>query len=202
MIILDVSLPDINGFELCTMLRSLPFVNDTPILFLSVHQNARVVARALDCGGDDYMRKPFATRELTARVRALMRRTAPRQPGKLSTLQFFSNDTTVSVDGQSVVLTPTEYALLDYLCQHPAGYHSSAVLLQRLWDYPPTAAIRRWSATTFATSGARSSLIRIARRSSCRPTGAATPSAPPSITRMACPRADRRTCAPGVRPAC
>jgi DNA-binding response OmpR family regulator len=136
-IILDVSLPDINGFELCTMLRSMPFVNDTSILFLSVHENAQIVARALDCGGDDYMRKPFATRELTARVRALLRRTAPRQPGKLSTLQFIPNDTTVIVDGQSVVLTPTEHALLDYLRQHPTEYHSAATLLERLWEYPP-----------------------------------------------------------------
>ena len=136
-IILDVSLPDINGFELCTMLRGMPFVNDTPILFLSVHQNAQAVARALDCGGDDYMRKPFATRELTARVRALLRRTAPRAPGKIAVLQFVPDKTAVIVDGRTVTLTPTEFALLKYLCEHPDEHHSATTLLENLWKYPP-----------------------------------------------------------------
>ncbi len=136
-IILDVSLPDINGFELCTMLRSMPFVNDTPILFLSVHHNAQTVARALDCGGDDYLRKPFATRELTARVRALLRRTASRLPGTVAVLRFVPNDSAVIVNGRTITLTPTEYALLHFLCQHPTEYHPAASLLEHLWEYPP-----------------------------------------------------------------
>ena len=137
LIILDAGLPDINGFELCALLRSMPFVNDTPIMFLGGHHNGQTVARALDSGGDDYLRKPFAARELTARVRALLRRTVMRPPAQTATLYFVPDRSEVVVDGRHVTLTRTEYALLEFLCQRPTEYYPALTLLEHLWGYPP-----------------------------------------------------------------
>ena len=134
-IILDVSLPDINGFARTAAQHALRQRYADPVPEL--HHSAQTVARALDCGGDDYLRKPFATRELTARVRALLRRTASRLPGTVAVLRFVPNDSAVIVNGRTITLTPTEYALLHFLCQHPTEYHPAASLLEHLWEYPP-----------------------------------------------------------------
>jgi two-component system OmpR family response regulator len=137
LIILDIMLADMSGFDLCSHLRSMPFVNRTPILFLSVHQSAQYVARALDCGGDDYLRKPFAARELKARVRALLRRSASGHNDNLPVLRLHPESHSVFVNEQHIVLTPTEYVLLDHLCHHQTDHHTSNSLLETLWHYPP-----------------------------------------------------------------
>ncbi len=136
MIILDITLADMNGFELCSHLRAMPFVNHTPILFLSVHQSAQYAAQALDSGGDDYMRKPFATRELNARVRALLRRTASRQSNSQPVLRLDSCNQSVQVNNRRITLTPTEYSLLEYLCRYQSDHHTAHSLLEKLWHYP------------------------------------------------------------------
>ncbi len=134
-IILDIALAGMNGFELCSHLRAMPFVNHTPILFLSVYQSAQHVAKALDCGGDDYLRKPFAPRELNARVRALLRRSITRSIS-VATLCLYPERHGVMVNGNYVALTPTEYTLLEFLCHHPDEHHSATSLLEELWQYP------------------------------------------------------------------
>jgi len=136
-IILDVALDDMNGFDLCSHLRMMPFVNHTPILFLSVHQGAQYAAQALDSGGDDYLRKPFATRELNARVRALLRRTANRQIDSQPVLRLDSGNQKVQINNRRVSLTPTEYSLLEHLCRHQDEHHTAHNLLEDLWNYPP-----------------------------------------------------------------
>jgi DNA-binding response OmpR family regulator len=137
-IILDITLSDMSGFELCTHLRTMPIINHTPILFLSVHQSAQYVAKALDCGGDDYLRKPFVARELNARVRALLRRsTRIKQNHSVVTLQLKPREHSVLVNNRLIVLTPTEYNLLDYLCQHQTEHHTACNLLEQLWNYHP-----------------------------------------------------------------
>lgn len=136
-IILDITLGDINGFDVCNHLRTMPFVDHTPILFLSSHQSAQFVAKALDCGGDDYLRKPFATRELKARVRALLRRSPRRYADVTTTLYMQPSSNIVMIDNRSVNLTPTEFTLLDYLCRHLNTYHTAMTLLENLWHYPP-----------------------------------------------------------------
>ena len=136
-IIVDVTLSDMNGLELCTHLRSMPYINHTPILFVSAHHGAQYAAQALDCGGDDYLRKPFATRELTARVRALLRRSSRRLKPMRAVICLDAAKKTVTVNGRRVRLTPTEFALFDYLCQHPGEHHTAQELLEKLWDYPP-----------------------------------------------------------------
>lgn len=137
LIILDIMMPGMNGFELCAQLRRMPLVEDTPILFLSVHMEADHVARALDSGGDDYLRKPFVARELMARVRALLRRTVRKSSQTGPTLALNPKTHVVMLDGTPVTLTPTEYDLLNYLSRHQAQHHTAETLLQVLWNYPP-----------------------------------------------------------------
>jgi DNA-binding response OmpR family regulator len=136
LIILDVGLADMNGFELCSHLRAMPFVNHTPILFLSAHQSAQYAAQALDSGGDDYLRKPFATRELNARVRALLRRTSTRQTDSQPLLRLDSGSQSVQINNRRITLTPTEYSLLEYLCRYQDEHHTAYSLLEKLWNYP------------------------------------------------------------------
>lgn len=136
-ILLDITLTDMSGFDLCTRLRRLPCTDQTPILFISAYQSAQSVAQALDCGGDDYLRKPFAARELTARVRALLRRNRRRQFEDGVTLQLDAINHTVTISKQSVLLTPTEFQLLEFLCHNIGENHSANDLLEKVWNYPP-----------------------------------------------------------------
>lgn len=137
LIILDITLADMNGLELCAQLRRMPYVNRIPILFLSVHQSAHHVAQALELGGDDYLRKPFMIRELNARVRALLRR-APERNGTTNThIRLESEHNRAIINGQSIDLTPTEYNLLTVLGTYPGQFHTAEELLQRVWGYQP-----------------------------------------------------------------
>jgi DNA-binding response OmpR family regulator len=135
-VILDVMLPDMSGFDLCSYLRTMPYVDHTSILFLSAYQGAQYAARALDCGGDDYLRKPFVVRELNARVRALLRRSSSKQSGLPTVLHIDAERRCVGVNSRMVPLTPTEFQLLDHLCRHQDQYHTAPGLLQALWQYP------------------------------------------------------------------
>lgn len=137
-IILDTALPDVNSLELCTYLRTLPHVTHTPILFISERTGALYVAQALDSGGDDYLRLPFTSRELKARVRALLRRAERRgRRMALPALRLDASTHSAQIDDRNVQLTVTEYRLLAYLCQSPLRHHSAHDLLQVLWGYPP-----------------------------------------------------------------
>jgi two-component system response regulator MtrA len=136
-IILNVTLSDMNGLELCGRLRALPFVNHTPILLVSRHQSAHYAAQALDNGADDYLRKPFATRELTARVRALLRRAEASHANGQPRLRLDAESHTVWLDNRAIPLTPTEFALLEHLCTHQDDHHTPHRLLEQVWNYPP-----------------------------------------------------------------
>jgi|SRR5690606_22145194 DNA-binding response OmpR family regulator len=138
LIVLDNPLPESDAYDLCGHLRHMPFATRALILFVSADDSAEQVARALDAGADDYLRKPFAVRELRARVEALLRRspvTDDRQ--NLTPLQLDPRRHSVVVGGRRVRLTPTEYQLLEYLCKHQDDYHAAPVLLQKVWQYPP-----------------------------------------------------------------
>lgn len=137
MIILDATLPDMNGLELCATLRALPYVSHAPILFVSERHSAYYVAQALDSGGDDFLYRPFASRELKARVRALLRR-AERQGKDRSqpVLRLDASAQRVQVNERSVQLTATEYQLLAHLCQRPRQHHRAHDLLAAVWGYP------------------------------------------------------------------
>jgi DNA-binding response OmpR family regulator len=136
-IILNFAFTDMNGFELCGRLRSLPLVNTTPILLMSRHQGAHYAAQALDSGADDYLRKPFATRELKARVRALLRRTQTYHTNGRPVLRLDARSNTVWIDDRTISLTPTEFGLLSHLCTESDEHHTAHSLLEQVWNYPP-----------------------------------------------------------------
>lgn len=138
-IILDTVLPDMSGYEFCTHLRKLPFVDRTPILFISDYQGAQQVAMALDSGGDDYLRKPFVARELNARVRALLRRAGRKQAATITRLCMDAENHRVVLNDRTIQLTPTEFQLLNYMCRHQSTLHTAISLLEEVWQYAPGA---------------------------------------------------------------
>ena len=130
LILLDVMLPDGTGFDFCTELRANGF--SAPILFLTACDDELQVVRGLDCGGDDYVTKPFKLRELTSRIRALLRRAgrgAAAAPAFLNAERL-----TADVGGEAVLLTPTEFQLLSVLVKNAGVIVPRGTLLEKIWD--------------------------------------------------------------------
>ena len=134
LIILDILLPHLNGFEVCKRLRDQKRM--TPILFLSALSGLEHRVSGLDIGGDDYLTKPFAFRELEARVRALLRREGPSKTSVLSFLDI-SLDTLsheVRRGEREIILTSKEYTLLELLMRHPGQVLSRGMITEHMWN--------------------------------------------------------------------
>lgn len=134
LVILDVMLPGINGFEVCRQLRDCK--RSMPILFLTALGEVEDRVTGLDLGGDDYLTKPFAFREFEARVRALLRR---ERASKTTSLQFL--DITLDTSTHEVrrgerliTLSSKEYALLEFLMYHPRQVLSRTMIAEHVWD--------------------------------------------------------------------
>ena len=141
LLILDVMMPGMDGLALCRQLRSDTRFIDLPVLFLTARNNTDDVVAGLDAGGDDYVMKPFELSELTARVRALLRR-GNRDGDKnaileLGRIRLDSDTYQVQIDDLNVQLTATEHRLLRYLMEHSNQALSPQRLLEAVWDYPP-----------------------------------------------------------------
>ncbi len=134
LIVLDITLPDGNGFDLCRDFRAS---SDTPILFLTALDDELSQVRALDGGGDDYVTKPFALKVLVSRVNALLRRGA-RSGGEgrdeLANMRMDAGQMKCYVDGRDVGLTATEWKLLWALRQNAGQTLTRTLLLEKLWD--------------------------------------------------------------------
>jgi two-component system KDP operon response regulator KdpE len=134
LVLLDLSLPDISGIEVCRTLRGWL---TAPVLVLSANEQDHVKITALDLGADDYLTKPFSTGELLARVRALLRRAAATAPGEpVRTFGDLTVDLTqrrVVLAGCELTLTPTEFALLAVLVKHAGCPVTSRMLLEQVW---------------------------------------------------------------------
>ena len=136
-ILLDLGLPGIDGFE---TLRALRPATRAAVIIVSVMPGEKDKVRALDAGADDYLVKPFGTEELVARIRAVLRRQADVRSGepvfRSGELEIDLARRSVSVGGRSVHLTPTEYELLRYLAVHAGKPVTHTTLLRQVWgDY-------------------------------------------------------------------
>jgi two-component system, OmpR family, KDP operon response regulator KdpE len=132
-IILDLGLPDIDGIEVIERLREWTQV---PVIVLSVREHEDDKIKALDVGADDYVTKPFSMGELLARLRAALRRTAGSEDTPILTFGELSIDIAhrnVSVRGEEVKLTPTEYEVLKYLAQQAGRVLTHRQLLKAVW---------------------------------------------------------------------
>jgi two-component system OmpR family response regulator len=134
-IVLDVMLPDIDGFEVCRRLRRSD--RWAPLLMLTARDDVSDRVRGLDAGADDYLVKPFAFEELFARVRSLVRRGPRERPPILQVgdLRLDPAEHAVRRGATILNLTPKEFALLQYFMQHPGEALSRSELLEHVWDF-------------------------------------------------------------------
>jgi two-component system response regulator MprA len=135
LVILDILMPGIDGFEVCRRLRA---ADDTPILMLTARDEVADRVRGLDAGADDYLVKPFAPDELLARVRALLRRREPRE--RAATLRFAdlvveTRTRQVFRGEREVQLSAKEFDLLTYFARHPRQVLTREQLLEAVWGY-------------------------------------------------------------------
>jgi two-component system KDP operon response regulator KdpE len=140
MVLLDVVMPGMDGWQTCSRIRD---ISDIPIIMLTGHEKTEEdVVRGLDCGADDYVIKPVGSKELVARVRAVMRRTEspPSIEGSGITYSddFLSVDIAerkVVVNGERVRLTPVEFRLLALLMQNAGRILTHRQLLEKVWGW-------------------------------------------------------------------
>jgi two-component system phosphate regulon response regulator PhoB len=137
LILLDVMLPEADGFELCRQIRGSPVIGRTPVLFLTARSDEVDRVLGLEIGGDDYMTKPFSPRELVARVRAHLRReeldAAPAQMLEAGPFRLDTAGRRLYLRGKELELTSTEFNLLEFFLQHPGRAYSREQLLEAVW---------------------------------------------------------------------
>jgi len=147
LVILDIMLPAIDGFEVCRRIRSW---SKTPILMLTARGDVEDRISGLDLGADDYLVKPFSPRELLSRVRAILRRTGDRETSGMQAVPGVKSPKTVlrfpgltidlpgrrvEVNSSEVALTPTEFDLLALLAQSPDRVFTREILMNKVWGY-------------------------------------------------------------------
>jgi DNA-binding response OmpR family regulator len=133
-VILDLMLPNLSGMEVCKRYRQAK--GKTPILMLTAKTDVNDKAAGLDAGADDYLTKPFDLKELSARVRALIRR-SPNLSNNVFTLRDIEvdiNEFRVTKGGEEVHLLPKEFRLLEFLIRHPHHVFSAEELLASVWE--------------------------------------------------------------------
>ncbi|HKT03235.1 MAG TPA: response regulator transcription factor [Rugosimonospora sp.] len=136
LIVLDVMLPDLDGFEVIRKLRDGG--TRTPVVFLTARDGVDDKIRGLTLGGDDYVTKPFSLEELTARIRAVLRRTSGQNSSARLTfadLELDEDAHEVWRDGQRIALSPTEFKLLRYLMANAGRVLSKGQILDHVWSY-------------------------------------------------------------------
>jgi two-component system OmpR family response regulator len=142
--VLDVMLPDMDGFEVCRTLRQTG--NDVPVIFLTARDTTSDTIRGLTLGGDDYVTKPFSVEALVARVRAVLRRTARPAGGDgqlggeaelltVGDLELDEEHWIVRRSGTPVELSPTEFRLLAYLMRNQGRMLTRQQLLENVWGW-------------------------------------------------------------------
>lgn len=135
LVILDLMLPKVNGYEICRLIRKTNTA--LPILMLTAKDSVEDKVKGLDAGADDYLTKPFSFAELSARVRALIRRNKKADPVilKLDDLTLNPANKTALRDGKQILLTAREYALLEYFMRNSNIILTKTQILEHVWDY-------------------------------------------------------------------
>jgi len=143
LIVLDVMLPDLDGFEVCRRLRAAG--NEVPVIFLTARDTSSDTVTGLALGGDDYVTKPFSVESLVARVRAVLRRASRKAVGEAAPadsqtlragdLELDESRWTVHRAGVPVELSPTEFRLLAYLMRHEGRVLTREQLLENVWGW-------------------------------------------------------------------
>ncbi len=134
LVLLDIMLPGIDGFEVCRRLRA---ASDVPILMLTAKESIEDRVTGLDAGADDYLTKPFSFDELLARVRALLRRAQPAKPQvyRFADLELDTGTRQGRRAGKTFDLTAKEYELLELFMRHPRQVLTRDVIFDRVWNY-------------------------------------------------------------------
>jgi DNA-binding response OmpR family regulator len=135
-VLIDIMLPGVDGFEVC---RSIRRTSDVPIVMVTARADTHDVVAGLEAGADDYLTKPFAPKELSARIRALLRRARTSEVSsphlRFGDLEIVPDEGVVRRNGRDVHLTKTEFRVLVELAQSPGRVFSREVLLERIWGY-------------------------------------------------------------------
>lgn len=135
-VLIDIMLPGIDGFELCRTLRR---TSSVPVVMVTARNDTHDVVAGLEAGADDYLTKPFAPKELSARIRALLRRIRPSASAHprlvFGDLELIPDEGKVLRDGEEVHLTKTEFRLLCELAESPGKVLSREALLDKVWGY-------------------------------------------------------------------
>jgi len=135
-VLIDIMLPGIAGFEVC---RSIRRTSDVPIVMVTARSDTHDVVAGLEAGADDYLTKPFAPKELSARIRALLRRVRPSETTpdriRIDRLELAPDEGVVRFDDEEVHLTRTEFRLLVELANNMGRVLSREDLLERVWGY-------------------------------------------------------------------
>ena len=140
LVLLDLRLPDISGFEVCRAIRRTSI---TPVIMVTAQTDTSDLVNGFDAGADDYVTKPVVPKELSARIRAALRRSqatepAPSNAKSINTIGDVVIDREMSIvrkNGMEVALTKTEYQLLVEFADHPGMVLSRDQLLERVWGY-------------------------------------------------------------------
>ncbi len=140
LVLLDLRLPDISGFEVC---RSIRRTSITPVIMVTAQTDTSDLVNGFDAGADDYVTKPVVPKELAARIRAALRRTQTAEPSlssakslkKIGDVEIDRNLSIVKKSGVEISLTKTEYRLLVEFADHPGMVMSRDQLLERVWGY-------------------------------------------------------------------
>ncbi len=145
LVIIDVMLPDFDGFRIANFLKNRPDLSDIPVIFLTARVSEEDKLRGFELGADDYITKPFSVKELIARVNAVLRRAGKKREGKIfkvKDLELDAEKVKVTVEGKEVKLTPSEFKILKFLLENYGRPVSREKLIESLWGYDHEASDR------------------------------------------------------------
>ncbi len=131
-VLLDIMMPEMSGFELCAKIRSF---SDVPIIMLTAREQQEDIVKGLKLGADDYITKPFNEEELLARIEALLRRQAPKNIIEVGGLKWNEERFELSYLGTPIKLTPKEFFMVGQLLKHPGKVFSRDQLILLIWGY-------------------------------------------------------------------